>query len=69
MDAKTHIEMAIADVQLHNKKHPCRENSLVITKLEEAQQWLRTRDERLPVPSESEKPPVPELLVEQQPPK
>lgn len=29
-----------------NASHPCRENSLVITKLEEAQHWLnhRTRD-------------------------
>ena len=32
-------------IENHNHKFPCRENSLVITKLEEAEMWLKRRKE------------------------
>jgi hypothetical protein len=40
------ITFALGTIQVLNKKFPCRENALAITKLEEALQWLeaRTRD-------------------------
>lgn len=40
------LKVLIARVQFLNGKFPCRENSIVITKLEEALMWLekRTRD-------------------------
>lgn len=39
----TIIEAALLIVRGLNKKLPCRENSLVITKLEEALHWLKHR--------------------------
>ncbi len=40
------LNVLIDRIQKLNKKAPCRENSLVITKLEEARMWLmaRTKD-------------------------
>ena len=40
------IAILVHRIQFLNSKSPCRENSLAITKLEEAQHWLeaRTRD-------------------------
>lgn len=32
-------------IENHNHKFPCRENSLAITKLEEAEVWLKRRKE------------------------
>lgn len=30
-------------IHFHNQKYPCRENSLVITKIQEARHWLEAR--------------------------
>jgi hypothetical protein len=40
------IELPLRLIQFLNKKFPCRENSLTVTKLQEAQHWdaARTRD-------------------------
>jgi hypothetical protein len=37
------ITFALGTIQTFNKKFPCRENSLAITKLEEALHWLNAR--------------------------
>lgn len=37
------VDAATAIIRGLNKKFPCRENSLAITKLEEAMMWLRER--------------------------
>jgi len=37
------ITFALGTIQTFNKKFPCRENSLAITKLEEALHWLEAR--------------------------
>lgn len=37
------ITFALGTIQTFNKKFPCRENSLAITKLEEALHWLDAR--------------------------
>ena len=37
------ITFALGTIQVFNKKFPCRENSLAITKLEEALHWLEAR--------------------------
>lgn len=39
----TMVETALLIIQGLNKKFPCRENSLAITKLQEALHWLRER--------------------------
>lgn len=39
------LEMLIDRIQYLNKKLPCRENSIVITKLEESLMWLNKRTE------------------------
>jgi hypothetical protein len=45
------ITFVLGTLQTFNKKFPCRENSLAITKLEEALHWLdhrkRDREDRL----------------------
>jgi hypothetical protein len=38
------ITFALGTLQVLNKKFPCRENSLAITKLEEALHWLDARE-------------------------
>ena len=42
-----------------NKRQACRENSLVITKLEEALHWLKHRSERVNKPQDGEQTPKP----------
>lgn len=37
------IEFARRTIEVFNKKFPCRENSRAITKLQEAEMWLRER--------------------------
>lgn len=37
------IEFARLTIEAFNEKFPCRENSLAITKLEEAEMWLQRR--------------------------
>jgi len=37
------ITFVVGTIQTFNKKFPCRENSLAITKLEEALHWLESR--------------------------
>jgi hypothetical protein len=37
------VEFARRTIEVFNKKFPCRENSLAITKLQEAEMWLRER--------------------------
>jgi len=45
------ISAAIERSRLLNKRTPCRENSIVLTKLEEAQLWLRKRAADCKAPS------------------
>ena len=40
------IEMAREIIAYFNKQYPCRENSLVLTKLDEAMMWLKERTSR-----------------------
>jgi hypothetical protein len=37
------VTFARKTIEVFNKKFPCRENALVITKLQEAEMWLRER--------------------------
>lgn len=37
------VEFARKTIEVFNAKFPCRENSLAITKLQEAEMWLRER--------------------------
>lgn len=39
------IKFARMTIEVFNKKFPCRENALAITKLEEAEMWLQRRTE------------------------